>query len=189
MSWRLDNLSRERTFMKVFTLDAENDVTVFASLKEMKHPGRTVEVFCSERELAVLLEKSPVARLVEIWSGLPGVKPVRKFTSRAVAARRIWAAIQHLQPDVGPPARTVALKGVRAKTPPQKATRAPESKATLVVALLRDSKGATLQHIMRATGWQAHSVRGFIAGHVKKKLGLKVQSFKRDGERVYALKG
>ena len=174
--------------MKAFTLDAENDITAFTSRKEVRHPGPKVETFCSEPELAAVLEKSPVARLVEIWSGLPGVKPVRKFTSRAVAARRIWAAIQHLQP-VGPPTRTVALKGVRARAAARKVTRAPESKATLVVALLRDPKGATLQRIMRATGWQAHSVRGFIAGHVKKKLGLKVQSFKRDGERVYALKG
>jgi hypothetical protein len=173
--------------MNAFTLDAENNITVFTSRKEVRHPGPKVETFCSEPELAAVLEKSPVGRLVEIWSGLPGVKPVRKFTSRAVAARRIWAAIQHLKPDVGPPTRT--LKGVRARTAARKVTRAPESKATLVVALLRDPKGATLQHIMRATGWQAHSVRGFIAGHVKKKLGLKVQSFKRDGERVYALKG
>src|SRR5579863_9676052 len=189
MSWRLNNLSRERTFMKAFTLDAENDITAFASLKEVKHPGPKVETFCSEPELAAVLEKSPVARLVEIWSGLPGVRPVRKFTSRAVAARRIWTAIQHLQPDVGPPARTVGLKGMRAKTAARIGTRAPESKATLVVALLLDPKGVTLQHIMRATAWQAHSVRGFIAGHVKKKLGLKIQSFKRDGERVYAIKG
>ena len=57
-----------------------------------------------------------------------------------------------------------------------------------MIALLRKPKGATLQAIMRATGWQTHSVRGFISGHLKKKLGLKVRSSKRDGERVYSIK-
>ena len=42
---------------------------------------------------------------------------------------------------------------------------------------------------MAATGWLAHSVRGFISLQVGKKLGLRVRSFKRDGERVYAVKG
>jgi hypothetical protein len=41
---------------------------------------------------------------------------------------------------------------------------------------------------MAATGWQAHSVRGFISGQLIKKLGLRVRSFRRDGERVYAIK-
>jgi hypothetical protein len=40
---------------------------------------------------------------------------------------------------------------------------------------------------MLATGWQAHSVRGFISGHVVKKMNLQVKSFRRDGERVYAI--
>ena len=42
---------------------------------------------------------------------------------------------------------------------------------------------------MRATGWQAHSVRGFISGHLGKKLGLRVKSLQREGERVYAIRG
>jgi hypothetical protein len=48
------------------------------------------------------------------------------------------------------------------------------------VHLLVDSMGAT--------GWQAHSVRGFISGQLGKKLGLRVKSFERDGERVYAIR-
>ena len=42
---------------------------------------------------------------------------------------------------------------------------------------------------MQATGWQAHSVRGFVSGHLRKKLGLRVKSFQRNGERVYSLRG
>jgi hypothetical protein len=41
---------------------------------------------------------------------------------------------------------------------------------------------------MVATGWQAHSVRGFVSGQLVKKMGLRVKSYRRDGERVYAIK-
>ncbi len=50
------------------------------------------------------------------------------------------------------------------------------------------SKGASLAELMKATGWQAHSVRGFLSGTLRKKMGLKVESAKRgDGERVYSI--
>jgi hypothetical protein len=56
------------------------------------------------------------------------------------------------------------------------------------VALLKRSGGATLQHLMRATGWQAHSVRGFISGALGKRLKLKIESFKTEcGERAYRI--
>ena len=66
--------------------------------------------------------------------------------------------------------------------------RGGNSKTTRVIALLRRPQGATLQAIMKATGWQTHSVRGFISGKLKKKLGLKVRSVKREGKRVYSIK-
>ena len=63
-----------------------------------------------------------------------------------------------------------------------------ESKSSKVLDLLRRPDGATLAEIMKATDWQAHSVRGFISGAVGKKMGLKVQSEKNDaGERTYKL--
>jgi hypothetical protein len=58
-----------------------------------------------------------------------------------------------------------------------------------VIALLRQPAGGSLKAIMVATGWQAHSVRGFISGQLGKKMGLRVCSFQRNGERVYAIKG
>jgi hypothetical protein len=129
--------------------------------------------------------------LVEIWNSLPGVVPVQKFTSRLVAVQRIWKAIQSLKPVVSADAPARALKkGSGRKNAGQDETPGPlNTKAAQVIALLKDPKGATLQAIMRATGWQAHSVRGFISGQLKKKLGLKVRSFQRAGERVYAVKG
>ena len=68
------------------------------------------------------------------------------------------------------------------------ATAAPGSKSAQVIALLEKSKGATLAELMKATGWQAHSVRGFLSGTLRKKMGLKIESTKRGGEeRVYSI--
>jgi len=62
------------------------------------------------------------------------------------------------------------------------------SKTAQVLELVKRSGGATLKHIMKATGWQAHSVRGFLSGTLGKKLGLKIESSKtNDGQRAYRL--
>jgi hypothetical protein len=62
------------------------------------------------------------------------------------------------------------------------------SKTAKVLELVKRSGGATLKHLMKATGWQAHSVRGFLSGTLGKKMGLKIESNKtNDGERVYSL--
>jgi Protein of unknown function (DUF3489) len=56
-----------------------------------------------------------------------------------------------------------------------------------VLALLRGPNGATIATVMRSTGWQPHTVRGFLAAVVRKKLGLRLESEKTDGERVYRI--
>ena len=66
-------------------------------------------------------------------------------------------------------------------TPAERST-----KSSTVLALLRDTSGATIADLMAATGWQAHSIRGFISGTVSKRLGHSVRSVKTAGnERRY----
>jgi hypothetical protein len=63
------------------------------------------------------------------------------------------------------------------------------SKTDKVLALLKRPGGATAKELIKATGWQAHSLRGFLSGTVGKKMGLTIMSIKgQDGERNYTIK-
>ena len=174
----------------IFTIDVENNITAVESNAAIPD---NAQQFSSEKELSKLATDWPAERLVEIWNSLPGVKPAKKFTTRNVAAGRIWKAIQGLGADNAQPARTQprvkAKSGKKASPKPKAATARDGSKKATVIALLSRKDGATLEAIMKATEWQAHSVRGFISGALIKKAGLKVESFKRqDGERAYAIR-
>ena len=171
--------------MKTFTIDVDDNITVFDAGEAVRTPARGTERFRSERELATLAAKWPASRLVEIWNSLPGVQPVKRFTDHNTAVRRIWRAIQGLQPLAANTADTQPGQNANRRTVAHRERE--RSKAAQVIALLEAPGGATLKTIMAATGWQAHSVRGLISGHLGKKLGLRIKSFKRDGQRVYAI--
>lgn len=86
----------------------------------------------------------------------------------------------------GSAAAKSADKRRRAAAPagPRKRRR---SKLDQIIGLLRGRRGASIDALAKATGWQKHSVRGAIAGAIKKKLGLKVLADTRDGKRTYRI--
>ena len=174
--------------MTIFTIDQDNNITAFASGKKADSNPES-ERFRSAKELDKVARKWPAPRLIEIWNSLPGVSPVRKFTSRQVAIDRIWKAIQNLAPEEGAHTAPVATKRVRATkdTTPLSAARV-GSKTAIVLGLLKRHEGATLKALMEATEWQAHSVRGFLSGTLRKKMGFKIESAKSAaGERRYSI--
>jgi hypothetical protein len=177
--------------MTTFTIDSHNNITAFGSDQEAKDSPQG-ERFGGARQLGRLAEKWPGSRLVEIWNTLPGQKALKKFTSRKAAATRIWRAIQSLAADRAPQAPRVAPKKHKLRQPASGARQrgtTQGSKTAQVVELLKRPHGVTLKDLMASTKWQAHSIRGFISGTLKKKMGLAVESTKRtDGERSYSIK-
>jgi hypothetical protein len=69
-----------------------------------------------------------------------------------------------------------------------KATTRTDTKHARILAMLRTPAGVTITALMKATEWQQHSVRGFLAGVVRKKLGLNLVSEPTDKGRVYRIK-
>ena len=90
------------------------------------------------------------------------------------------------------PRKARAASKIQSKATVRKSATHPKrgnSKQDHVLHLLRQPSGATIENITQATGWQAHSVRGFFAGVVRKRLRLTLQSEKTNGERVYRIAG
>src|SRR3982075_1040523 len=81
--------------------------------------------------------------------------------------------------------KTAAVSAKATKASPDRAK--PDSKQEKIVALLQRPKGATLDVLVKETQWQKHSVRGFLAGTVRKKLKLPLLSEKIDGVRTYRI--
>ena len=200
--------------MTTFTIDNDNNITAFGSAEEAAAASTTpFDSFASQKELAELAGGWPAERLVAIWNSLPGVKPVKSLKTAQVAAGRIWEGIPSLGETAKPKARAKAKGGAQAaKGAPtkakatkkttaaknvakaEKAATAPDtagpregSKTAQVVAMLQRKNGATLTELMEKMGWQKHTVRGFMAGAMKK-AGYTVESFKSDkGERTYRI--
>jgi hypothetical protein len=66
-------------------------------------------------------------------------------------------------------------------------TARPDSKLGKMIALLQRQDGATIAQMMKATGWQAHSVRGAMSGTIKKRLGLTITSDMQGADRAYRI--
>ena len=194
--------------MTIFTIDPENNTTAHRSSREARATG--FERFSTAKELAELAAGWPMSRLIQIWNSLPGVTPVKRFTDRQSGVSRIWNAVQTLsesgdkhapsepaqlaapEPHVAPttpvPARKATQRKKARTSEPKAEGTGQRTKTDVVLALLAREGGATLKGIMEATGWQAHSVRGFVSGTLGKKMGITVESAKAEsGERRYSI--
>jgi hypothetical protein len=108
-------------------------------------------------------------RLLALWNALPGVEKRQKVGDRRALIDQLWSAIEVL-PEPEPPSD--------AKRP---------SKQDAVIAMLRRPEGATVEEVVRVTGWQPHTVRGVFSGTLKKNLGLTLASAKEERGRVYRI--
>ena len=110
----------------------------------------------------------------------------RKGAHRAGKGAKTAAPKSSHKTAAKPPARAAANKAAAAKA--EAAVPREFSKKQIVLDLLRRKNGATMGEIAKATGWQVHSIRGFISGTVGKRLKLAVESAKNDaGERIYKI--
>jgi hypothetical protein len=200
--------------MTTFIIDTDLNIIAFPAPEAAQDwLAQGAMAFTSQKELAKLTAAWPATRLVEVWNGFAGVvpfddcKPVKKFTDRRRALTRIWQAIQRLataahegarqapapaatpEPSpkkVAPQARRSARQS-KAKPDPAAGVREGSKKAQ-VIGLLQRAQGATNPEIQKATGWQAHTVRGFLSGHLGKQMGLSVETLAREnGVRAYHL--
>jgi hypothetical protein len=174
--------------MATFTIDRDNNIAGYAPGEAV--PDGSTELFTTESELLELAAHWPMARLVEVWNHIPSRKPVQKFTSRKTAVARIWKAAQSQTSGAqAPDAATKPTKSGKRATRKPKAHTPRNSKKSSVIKLLERTRGATLAEIMSETGWQAHSVRGFISGTLGKKLKMKIDSFRTEkGDRAYRVR-
>jgi hypothetical protein len=188
-----------------FTIDNDNNITAFPTPDHAEAAiGAGAQAFTSQKDLAKLAAEWPISRLVETWNSFAGappfgdLKPVKKFENRAKATTRIWAAIQKLQPapQAAPKPAKKAKATKVAKAATDAPTTAPDAKTpktpregtakARVIAMLQRKGGATLQEIVAETGWQKHTVRGFIST-LPKKTGIEIASTRRESDkaRVY----
>jgi hypothetical protein len=116
-------------------------------------------------------------------------KPAKK--PRVAAPRADVAPSKTKSGHKATPVKKANKSAKSAKSPKQKVPGAREgSKTAQVLGLLKRAGGATITELSKATGWQAHSVRGFLSGALGKKMGLTVTSVKpADEDRRYSIRG
>src|ERR1700693_2161588 len=140
-------------------------------MKNSQATDTTQTAAVAEQGAHVAPEKAPSKKGASQKKGAPKGQTAAKGTKTKAAT-----------PKKGAKAAKKAAKPARTKE--AGAPRA-ESKGAKIIEMIGRAKGATLAEIMKATGWQAHSVRGFISIAAKKNR-IKIESSKNDsGDRVY----
>jgi len=147
----------------------------------MTNPNETNE---TSQAAAVAAQAAPVAPAKAKAS--KATNPTKKAATAAVPAKTKKTA---KNAKAKPAASKRAVTKPAAKAAPAPTPR-DGSKKQIVLDMMRTRTGATMAAIMKATGWQTHSVRGFVSGMVTKKMGLVVESTRSEsGDRTYKITG
>ena len=201
---------------KFFIIDADNCLSAETEAPEAIEHGASFTSQEELTDATSDWTASRLVEVWNSFAGAPpfgDMKEVRRFTDRKSAIARIWNAAQRLGEGLEKEAAATpapAAKPKKAKAAPTAAPKAPKkakatkdttakdaatgaktprdgSKTAQVVAMLQRKNGATLAENMDQMGWQRHTVRGFMAGAMKK-AGYAVESFKPEGgERTYRI--
>jgi uncharacterized protein DUF3489 len=176
----------------------------FASQKELTElaaawPAERLVAIWNSLAGVVAVEKfkSPKIAVGKIWARIQSLGEAAKPKAEPAKPKAGKKAKGRAQAAKGAPAKAKGTKKTTAAKNAPKAKKAAKtqksdgpregSKTAQVVALLQRKNGATLEDLMSKLGWQKHSVRGFMAGAMKK-AGYEVESFKPEGgERTYKL--
>ena len=186
---------------------AATTATPFDSFTSQQEWGELAAAWPKERLVAIwnsLAGVRPVKRFPnhtiaagQVWARIQGLGQSAELKAEPRKAKAEPKAKRGVRGAKGAPAKAkTGQKAMTAKNPPQgkKAAKPQDaavpregSKTAQVVAMLQRKSGATLTEIMQKMGWQKHTVRGFMAGAMKK-AGYAIESFKPEGgERTYRI--
>jgi hypothetical protein len=118
-------------------------------------------------------------------------KAIKRAARKSKAKQPVATSSTKQLPAAKPQAKETAAPkvepGTASQTKPRQSNKPAQSKQVGVVDMLRRAEGTTVAAVMKATGWQKHSVHGFFAGVVRKKLGLELVSEVKGDERIYRI--
>jgi hypothetical protein len=171
-------MNAETTAKAVEKLMNATNLTTSAAMAEVKKANKTAAV--AEQGAQVAPEKSPSKKGASQKKSAPkGQKTGKVAKPKAKAA----------SPKKGAKAGKKPAKPASKKATKEDAVPRESSKKAIILDLLRRKQGATLAEIGKATGWQAHSIRGFVSGTLMKQMDLPVESFRNAlDERTYRIR-
>ena len=173
-----------------------DDGTALPLPKTLKIKGGAVTKTLEALRKKGLLEEKPASRYAASWrEGEDGRRMMLVITKAGLAAMDGEPAGESAKQPTPAKLKTKKLRaGRKTATPKPNGEKSPQTtvrqgtKQALLIGLLKRKRGATIDDIVEATGWQPHSIRGAISGSLKKKLGLTVISEKIEKRgRVYRI--
>lgn len=142
--------------------------------------------FCGEESVTVVVPRERGRFWLPRDPAPLAMAPLRGFGGDGAECRYHQKDHPQMSHSKSPRAKSVAKRSAKPERIPS-ASSGSGTKQEAVLALLREPQRTTIATIMKATGWQPHSVRGFLTAVVRKKLGLTVLSEKPGDERIYRI--